>query len=304
MLLSEFDFEKDAVINPDIVHKPVADFPEAVISIFSHQLFGRVVEALGGVQIAETHDVDGVWPVYAVQYGGHRFAMYKARLGAPACVGGFEDIIPMGARRIILLGTAAFWIGALTIAALSFLPVPFGMRAQATTTHRRRITLRSTKSMWSCSKPSWRSTAIPMCPALPGQRMPFTGRPGARSPSGKKWAPFAWKWNVRRCRQCATFAAWSFSSFSMPATAWITDNGTPEASAASRNWTKKRELPCWLLNWPAQSRKANKKIRPRGRIFLLKDNNSSPASGRSRQAGSRWHPVLRRGRGSRGSFRR
>ncbi len=104
MLLSEFDFEKDAVINPDIVHKPVADFPETVISVFSHQLFGRVVEALGGVQIAETHDVDGVWPVYAVQYGGHRFAMYKARLGAPACVGGFEDIIPMGAKRIILLG--------------------------------------------------------------------------------------------------------------------------------------------------------------------------------------------------------
>ncbi|MBQ6997342.1 MAG: nucleoside phosphorylase [Oscillospiraceae bacterium] len=104
MLLSEFDFEKDAVINPDIVHKPVADFPETVISIFSHQLFGRVVEALGGVQIAETHDVDGVWPVYAVQYGGYRFAMYKARLGAPACVGGFEDIIPMGAKRIILLG--------------------------------------------------------------------------------------------------------------------------------------------------------------------------------------------------------
>ncbi len=104
MLLSEFDFEKDAVINPDIVHKPVVDFPETVVSIFSHQLFGRVVEALGGVQIAETHDVDGVWPIYAVQYGGHRFAMYKARGGAPACAGSFEDIIPMGAKRIILLG--------------------------------------------------------------------------------------------------------------------------------------------------------------------------------------------------------
>ena len=30
--------------------------------------------------------------------------MYKARLGAPACVGSFEDLIPMGAKRIILLG--------------------------------------------------------------------------------------------------------------------------------------------------------------------------------------------------------
>lgn len=104
MLLTEFDFERDAVINPDMVHSPVADFPETVVSIFSHHLFHRVVEVLGGRQIAMTKDVDGVWPVYEVHYGGCRFAMYKARLGAPACVGSFEDIIPMGAKRIILLG--------------------------------------------------------------------------------------------------------------------------------------------------------------------------------------------------------
>ena len=46
----------------------------------------------------------GTWPVYEVTYRGKRFAMYKARLGAPACVGSFEDIIPMGAKRLILLG--------------------------------------------------------------------------------------------------------------------------------------------------------------------------------------------------------
>jgi hypothetical protein len=43
-------------------------------------------------------------PVYEVEYNGHRFGMYKARLGAPACVGCFEDIIPMGVKRILLLG--------------------------------------------------------------------------------------------------------------------------------------------------------------------------------------------------------
>ena len=104
MLLKEYDFEKDAVINPDIVHQPVEGFPETVISIFHHSLFERIVELLGGEVIAQTKDVDGHWPVYAVKYGGRRFAMYKARLGAPACVGSFEDIIPMGAKRIILLG--------------------------------------------------------------------------------------------------------------------------------------------------------------------------------------------------------
>lgn len=104
MLLTEFDYEKDAVINPDMIHTAVENFPETVISIFSLSLFQRIVDALGGREIARTKDVDGIWPVYEVEYNGRRFAMYKARLGAPACVGTFEDIIPMGARRLIVLG--------------------------------------------------------------------------------------------------------------------------------------------------------------------------------------------------------
>lgn len=104
MLLSEFDDTRNAVINPDMIFAPVKNFPETVVSVFSHQLFYRIAEFLGGRVIAETHDVDGVWPVYEVNYLGKRFAFYKARLGASACVGCFEDVIAMGAKRIILLG--------------------------------------------------------------------------------------------------------------------------------------------------------------------------------------------------------
>lgn len=104
MLLRDFDPEHHAVIDPDMVHKPVEGFPETVVSIFHHTLFQRIVEFLDGEQIAQTKDVDGHWPVYAVNYKGRRFGLFKARLGAPACVGSFEDIIPMGCRRIILLG--------------------------------------------------------------------------------------------------------------------------------------------------------------------------------------------------------
>lgn len=104
MLLSEFDRSKQAIINPDMIHQKVPDFPETLVSVFSHQLFKAVLEFLGGRMIAETEDVDGIWPVYEVTYKGKRFAFYKARLGAPACVGCFEDVIPMGVKRIILLG--------------------------------------------------------------------------------------------------------------------------------------------------------------------------------------------------------
>lgn len=104
MLLTQFDEAKNAVIDPDMVHHPVPDFPETVVSVFSHYLFDAVLNFLDGKVIALTKDVDGIWPVYEVSYNGKRFAFYKARLGAPACVGSFEDVIPMGAKRIILLG--------------------------------------------------------------------------------------------------------------------------------------------------------------------------------------------------------
>jgi len=104
MLLTEYDETRDAVINPDIAHHIIPDFPETMVSVFSLHLFSALLEFLGGRKIAETHDVDGIWPVYEVTYRGKRFAFYKARLGAPACVGCFEDVIAYGTKRIILLG--------------------------------------------------------------------------------------------------------------------------------------------------------------------------------------------------------
>lgn len=104
LLLQEYDSAKHAVIDPGLAQAPIPDFPETVVSVFSHQLFDSVLGFLGGTKIAETHDVDGVWPVYEVTYRGKRFAYFKARLGAPACTGCFEEVIAMGAKRIILLG--------------------------------------------------------------------------------------------------------------------------------------------------------------------------------------------------------
>ena len=104
MLLNEYDESRHAVIDPGMTMSPIENFPETLVSVFSHQLFHAVVRFLDGRKFAESHDVDGDWPLYEVQYRGKRFAFYKARLGAPACVGCFEEVIAMGAKRIILLG--------------------------------------------------------------------------------------------------------------------------------------------------------------------------------------------------------
>lgn len=104
MLLTQYDPAIHAVIDPSMTVSPVEGFPETVVSVFSYQLFQAMVEFFDARPIAETHDVDGDWPVYEVTYKGKRFGFYKARLGAPACVGCFEELIALGAKRIILTG--------------------------------------------------------------------------------------------------------------------------------------------------------------------------------------------------------
>lgn len=42
MLLKEFDFDKVAIINPDMVVDKLEDFPEVTISCFSKKLFDNV----------------------------------------------------------------------------------------------------------------------------------------------------------------------------------------------------------------------------------------------------------------------
>ncbi len=105
MILEEFDPCKEAIINPWNSIDPVEDFPDTVISIFSKQLFEKILAIFPEAKkIGETHDVDGVWPVYELNYGGYRFAYAKARVGASSCVGFFEDMLGMGGKRILLLG--------------------------------------------------------------------------------------------------------------------------------------------------------------------------------------------------------
>lgn len=104
MILEEFDPNKHAVIDPDMVHDRIPGFPRTIISIFSRHLFNRLIDFLGGEQIDSYNDVDGEWPVYRVSYRDKQFAFVKARGGAPACAGSFEDVLAMGGERIILLG--------------------------------------------------------------------------------------------------------------------------------------------------------------------------------------------------------
>ena len=46
MLLTEFDEARNAVITPDYAHPKLPDFPETMVSVFSHHLFTALWNSL------------------------------------------------------------------------------------------------------------------------------------------------------------------------------------------------------------------------------------------------------------------
>ena len=105
MLLEEYDYCRNAVIDPEMCVKGKIDnYPEITISCFSHHLFEAMLAFFEPEEIARVGGANGKQPIYAVEYKGKRFAFFESRVGEPACIGDFEDMIAMGLRKLILFG--------------------------------------------------------------------------------------------------------------------------------------------------------------------------------------------------------
>ena len=105
MLLSEFDPCRDAVINPEMCIKgKIENFPEVTVSCFSHHLFEAVLAFFEPEKIGRVGGANGKAPVYAVTYKGKRIGFYESRVGEPACIGDYEDLLAMGMKTLILFG--------------------------------------------------------------------------------------------------------------------------------------------------------------------------------------------------------
>ena len=104
MLLQEYDPNKDAVINPEMLVEKVENFPDVTVSCFSKKLFESVLAFFEPKKIVEVRSAVGGNPIYEVEYKGERFAFFQSYVGEPKCVGDYEDILAMGSQCLILLG--------------------------------------------------------------------------------------------------------------------------------------------------------------------------------------------------------
>ena len=105
MILTEFDYEKNAIINPWHTSDMVQGMPKVAVTCFSRVTFARMLSAFGGEIIASTNVANMEIPVYKTVYNGYEICLFMSDVGAPACVGAMEEIYAMGVETIIMFGT-------------------------------------------------------------------------------------------------------------------------------------------------------------------------------------------------------
>lgn len=105
MLLEDFDETKNSTFDPEEVHSVVPGFPKIGITCFSRRLFDKIVENLEVEEIATTKNGNGREPIYKTNYKGVDIAIFMSRLGAPACVMAYEEILAMGLEKLVMFGT-------------------------------------------------------------------------------------------------------------------------------------------------------------------------------------------------------
>ncbi len=104
-IFNRFCKEKDAFINPCDVVKEAAGFPQVCITTFSEITVKGFLEQHPAREIAVLRTENGGVPVYEITYKGKKFGLFISRVGAPACAVGLEEVIALGAKKIVQFGS-------------------------------------------------------------------------------------------------------------------------------------------------------------------------------------------------------
>lgn len=105
MILSQFDPEKRAIINPSDIVASLPQFPKTVVTCFARATFARILAEVPHRQIAKTSVANLEIPIYELDFHGEKIGFFNSYVGASSCVAILEDIIAMGAENILVFGT-------------------------------------------------------------------------------------------------------------------------------------------------------------------------------------------------------
>lgn len=105
MVLTQFDPNTNAVINPQDLIKQRDNMPEVAVTCFSKDTFRRMIESFGGKKITVRSLANLDITVYETIYKDAKVALFLSPVGAPACALLLEDIFALGVKKAVMFGT-------------------------------------------------------------------------------------------------------------------------------------------------------------------------------------------------------
>ena len=105
MILEKFDKEREAIINPEMIVPKNPNMPKTAVSCFSQKLIDEVLSFFPYEEVGKIKSANGSQTVYSIQYKDKRTALYMSKVGAPACVVNYEEVMAMGVENLVLFGT-------------------------------------------------------------------------------------------------------------------------------------------------------------------------------------------------------
>ena len=203
--------DEPALFGPNDTTKAIENFPEICVSTFSENIIQTFSSLNATETIAQLHTANGAVPVYKLRYKNADIAFYMSRVGAPACVAGFEEIIAMGAKKFVLFGSCGV-LDADKVKDQIIIPVS-ALRDEGTSYH------------YLAPAPEIEADAASIQKAKRGLPMGSTGKPSPpfRSDDGKDAWP--WRWNALPCWRWQNIGTYHLFNFYMVRTALAPTHG-------------------------------------------------------------------------------
>ena len=105
MILEEFDSSQEAILNPNMFHKKIEGIPSTCIAFFSLDIMDTIKENFKLEKVSQIFGETTKTPIYKTTFNNTHFAITHAPVGAPACVEFFEELIAMGIKNLLLVGS-------------------------------------------------------------------------------------------------------------------------------------------------------------------------------------------------------
>lgn len=110
----KFNKNDPPIFDPLNVISPVENMPKVAVSCFSNKTFERMLNSLGGEKIAVSYTANMAFHIYRANYRGKDLALMMAPMGAPSCIGVFEELFARGVEKAVVFGTCGVLDGSIS----------------------------------------------------------------------------------------------------------------------------------------------------------------------------------------------